>query len=103
MRNYSTMSLWSLRSSLRSSGQRTGSGVPDASAQDERLGFTRSQSEIQRNIFIPKYYDPAIPARLDELTLTHRLTTLTDLQENGEVELEFGDDIGKMTYGGRLS
>lgn len=76
--------------------------MPSLAQLGGQIGFTQPQSALRRNIFIPKYYDPAIPERLDALRADHTFTTLRDLVDRGEVELESGDDIGKMTYGGSI-
>lgn len=64
-----------------------------------RLGFTLSSSQITQNIFIPKYYDPEIQARLKELSKTHDLVSVGDLLSRGDLEVDSGDEIGKMAYG----
>ncbi len=38
-----------------------------------RLGFSISSQEIQNDILVPRYYDPLIPGRLEELKASHDL------------------------------
>jgi hypothetical protein len=63
------------------------------------LGFTLSSSQINQNIFIPKYYDPEIPTRLKDLSKTHDLVSVGDLLSRKDLEVDSGDEIGKMAYG----
>jgi hypothetical protein len=67
-----------------------------------RLGYTKKQSEITGNIFIPRYYDPSISRRLSELGATHDLMTLGQLVNEGALRVLYGHDIGKMSYGGHI-
>jgi hypothetical protein len=64
------------------------------------LGFTRNSSEIIRDIYIPRYYEPRIDARLAELSKTHELFRLGDLIDDGHITVHRGHDIGKHHYGG---
>jgi hypothetical protein len=67
-----------------------------------RLGFTHKHSALQRNILIPKYYDPTILTRLRALSETHQLISLGDLVDEGDFVTQQGHDIGKHTYGGPI-
>src|SRR5206468_3139464 len=58
-----------------------------------------SARELRDGIFIPKYYDPTIDARLRGLAETHRLVTLGDLVDSGAITVHYGHDIGKHHYG----
>lgn len=64
-----------------------------------RLGFRVRDSEINNDIFVPRYYDPSIDARLAELEKTHELVTIGELIDAGELELRQGNYVGKMHYG----
>lgn len=64
-----------------------------------RLGFILDTSEIIDNILIPKYYDPEILDELRHLKKTHALVSISELLDNGSLEVDSGDEIGKMAYG----
>ena len=65
----------------------------------DHLGFVTRNSAIYTNIFVPRYYNPEITGRLDELKRTHQLVVLGDLIEQGLLKASSGDEIGKMAYG----
>lgn len=65
----------------------------------DRTGFTRVISQIQDNIFIPKYYDPEIEAAIEALRPTHDLLRLGELIEAGALEVRMGHEVGKLAYG----
>ncbi|MCZ7663986.1 MAG: hypothetical protein M5U22_14135 [Thermoleophilia bacterium] len=54
---------------------------------------------IRRDVFLPKYYNPEISARLADLGKTHDLVALGDLLTKKHIEFATGDEIGKMAYG----
>ena len=64
-----------------------------------RIGFTLPASEIRNSIYTPRYYDPSIEERLDELRASHQLVSLQELIDAGELELRQGKYISKMHYG----
>jgi hypothetical protein len=64
-----------------------------------RLGFTVPSSQIRNAIFTPRYYDPSIEERLEELDSTHDLVSLQELIDNGELQLRQGRYIDKLNYG----
>jgi hypothetical protein len=66
--------------------------------QDHK-GFRMSLSNIRSGIFLPKYYNPEIIARLEVLRETHNLISLEELISNKHVQFATGDEIGKMAYG----
>ncbi len=70
-----------------------------ASVAFDRTGFTRMLSQIQNNIFIPKYYDPEIEAALESLRPTHDLYRLGDLIADGTLQIRTGHEVGKLAYG----
>jgi type I restriction enzyme M protein len=67
--------------------------------QQSSLGFTIRLSQIKNGIFIPKYYNPEIRAKLDKLSTTHHLIVFGDLVQAGHILLGTGNEIGKMAYG----
>ncbi len=68
------------------------------SVQDH-LGFAFRMSSIQGAVFVPRYYNPEIPARLSKLSHTHETITLEDLRRAGHLSVDTGHEIGKMAYG----
>jgi hypothetical protein len=66
--------------------------------QDHK-GFPIALSSIQSGIFLPKYYNPEIGARLEALQKTHDLILLDELISNKQIQVATGDEIGKMAYG----
>ena len=62
-------------------------------------GFLKSAMEIRAGIFVPRYYDPSIDERLDELAHTHEMITVGEFAKNKVVRLETGIEVGKMAYG----
>lgn len=68
-----------------------------------RLGFTKPSTSLVNNIYLPRYYDPQIGERLEQLGRGHRLMTLGSLIDEGHISVHYGHDIGKHTYGqGRI-
>jgi restriction endonuclease S subunit len=65
----------------------------------DHTGFLVTLSDIRRGVFLPKYYNPEIPRRLDELRKTHDLIVLGDLLARKHIQAATGDEIGKMAYG----
>lgn len=65
----------------------------------DHTGFKTTLSGVRRNIFLPKYYNPEIAARLAELKKTHALVTLGELIQRRHISAATGDEIGKMAYG----
>jgi len=65
----------------------------------DHLGFKTTLSTVRRGVFLPKYYNPEIAARLAELKKTHALVTLGELIERKQLSATTGDEIGKMAYG----
>ena len=68
-------------------------------APQDHIGFRIACSAIRRGVFLPKYYDPELSARLKSLRRTHDLLVLGDLISKGQVHIATGDEIGKMAYG----
>lgn len=66
--------------------------------QDHK-GFTMTLGAIRRNVFLPKYYNPGITARLADLRKTHNLVVLGDLLAKKHIQAATGNEIGKMAYG----
>lgn len=67
--------------------------------QQDHLGFALPMSKIRNGVFIPKFYNPELFARLKGLKETHQLLTIKDLKDDGYLSVATGDEIGKMAYG----
>lgn len=65
----------------------------------DHLGFKVKFSHVRNGVFIPKYYNPEIRQRLEQLSSTHELVVLGDLVRDGHVSISTGHEIGKMAYG----
>lgn len=65
----------------------------------DHLGFTISSVDIQDYIYLPKYYNPELSARLDGLRETHEFLNLGELADRGVVSVDTGDEVGKLSYG----
>jgi type I restriction enzyme M protein len=76
--------------------RRFNSGEP---LEFDHLGFTVAASEIQDNIYLPKYYNPELKQRLDALADTHELLNLGELADRGVIGVGTGHEVGKLAYG----
>lgn len=65
----------------------------------DRLGFTMNENEIVDNIYLPKYYNPEIPAALRAMGETHDLISLGELADAGVIEVSTGHEPGRLAYG----
>ena len=65
----------------------------------DHWGFIINESAIQENVYLPKYYNPEIPKKLDSLRKTHDLLVFGDLIERGVIETSTGHEVGKLAYG----
>lgn len=65
----------------------------------EHLGFTVSSDAIVDGIYLPKYYDPELSARIGGLEDTHELVTMGQLEDQGLLTFATGDEVGKLAYG----
>lgn len=63
------------------------------------LAYTINSNKIQKNIYIPKYYDPLLQKQLNQLSATHKLCSLGELIDEGTISVQTGHEIGKMAYG----
>lgn len=63
------------------------------------INYWLNRSNIRERVYIPKYYDPGITARLEKLKNTHNLYRVNDLVQNGSIVLSTGHEIGKLAYG----
>src|SRR5438067_12388715 len=63
------------------------------------IKFWIQSDKIRDRVFIPKFYDPEISARLRELAATHDCLLVDQLITKGVVSATTGDEIGKAAYG----
>ena len=65
----------------------------------DHLGFVINETDIRDNVYLPKYYNPEIPKKLQGLKKTHDLLTFGDLVEQGIIGVSTGHEVGKLSYG----
>ena len=65
----------------------------------DHWGFVINESEILDNIYLPKYYNPEIPKKLEKLRDTHELHIFRDLVDQGIISISTGHEVGKLAYG----
>lgn len=63
------------------------------------LGFLWKSEDIEGNVLVPRYYDPELRRVISRLRPTHELVRFGELIDTGEVQVDTGDEIGKMAYG----
>lgn len=77
-------------------------GLPPADAEAFEVtgnpGFTTRYSAVQRNIFVPRYYDPKLDRDLAALATTHELVPISTLVDDGVLAFSTGIEVGKMAY-----
>lgn len=66
---------------------------------EEMIKFWIHSDKIRDRVYIPKYYNPEIVARLDEMVDTHDCVPVSSLIDAGAVAATTGDEIGKAAYG----
>ncbi|MCZ4540442.1 N-6 DNA methylase [Dietzia maris] len=65
----------------------------------DHLGFTVNQKNIQDRVYLPKYYNPELRDRLEDLRNTHDLVTMGSLEDEGLLSVSTGHEVGKLAYG----
>jgi restriction endonuclease S subunit len=63
------------------------------------INYWLDSNEIKERVYIPKYYDPNIDGKIENLKNTHNLYTISDLVKAKKIKLSTGHEIGKMAYG----
>ncbi len=61
--------------------------------------YKLSNRRIKNNIYLPKYYDPAINTILERLSKTCQLLSVQEMVDSKVISMSTGDEIGKMAYG----
>lgn len=64
-----------------------------------RLGFLVKPEDLSQNILAPRYYDPGAARLLKHLEATHELLVVGDLVGQRVLQIDTGDEIGKLAYG----
>jgi hypothetical protein len=65
----------------------------------EFSAFWRDSGSVENQIYLPTYYDVAVSSELSKLEANCDLISIGDLQSRGVLQLQTGDEIGKMAYG----
>ena len=73
--------------------------ITDGHLDYDHLGFVITEGEIVNNIYLPKYYNPEIGQRLQELTETHDIISIGKLEEQKIISISTGDEVSKEGYG----
>ncbi len=68
-------------------------------SESSPLGFAVVEEDIADNVLAPRYYDPEVSRGLNTLKKTHHLVRFGDLMDQGVLEVNTGDEIGKLAYG----
>jgi hypothetical protein len=83
-----------------------GESDPDATGLVSFLGeriafqaFLRAERDILADVLVPRYYDPTTDADIRALGRSCELVTIGDLARAGRLDLETGDEVGKLAYG----
>lgn len=63
------------------------------------IHYWQSSAALRESIYIPKYYNPELAERADELAESHICKTIGEWQAEGVVSADTGDEIGKAAYG----
>lgn len=63
------------------------------------INYWLDKQDVKDQVYIPKYYDPNINKKINDLKISHDLFTINKLIETKKVELATGHEIGKMAYG----
>lgn len=63
------------------------------------IHYWKPSTSIRDAIYIPKYYDPELTERQENLAPTHDCRTISEWVEAGVLSVSTGDEIGKAAYG----
>ncbi|ELP3329421.1 restriction endonuclease subunit S [Vibrio sp. sp1] len=63
------------------------------------ISYWLPTKSIKERVYIPKYYNPQIQARLDSLRPTHDIVKISSLIDDDILEVNTGHEIGKLAYG----
>ncbi len=65
----------------------------------DHFGFLITDDQIVDDIYLPKYYNPEMDAKIDQLRMTHDVLTLGELVDDGVISIGTGHEVGKLAYG----
>jgi hypothetical protein len=65
----------------------------------EAHSFTVPSSQLRNGVLVPRYYDPRTSQDLVKLADSCDLVTIRELVQQGRLDLETGDEVGKLAYG----
>lgn len=65
----------------------------------DHFGFAIDEADIVDDVYLPKYYNPEIKAKIDALRPTHDILNLGDLIDDGVIKISTGHEVGKLAYG----
>jgi type I restriction enzyme M protein len=63
------------------------------------LGFVLDKDKVRNGVLCPRYYDPQAGLELKKLEKSHALLPLGRLVEEKVLQIDTGDEIGKLVYG----
>jgi len=63
------------------------------------IHYWQSSAAVRDEIYIPKYYNPALAERTEQLADSHVCKTIGEWQAEGVLSTGTGDEIGKAAYG----
>jgi hypothetical protein len=66
----------------------------------EADSFTVRNAQLHGDVLIPRYYDPRASELLARMADHCDLVAIGDLADSGAIELQTGDEVGKLAYGG---
>ena len=65
----------------------------------DHFGFAISNADIVDDVYLPKYYNPEVRKKVDDLRETHDILNLGDLISDGVIKISTGHEVGKLAYG----
>ncbi len=68
--------------------------------KDPSESFTVRAGALRNDVLVPRYYDPLADSELRKMSSTCDLTTVGELMRSGVIDVETGDEVGKLEYGG---
>jgi type I restriction enzyme M protein len=63
------------------------------------LGYAVPVIQLTGNVLSPRYYNPELERELKQLAETHELVKLGDLVTDGILQIQTGNEVGKLAYG----
>jgi type I restriction enzyme M protein len=63
------------------------------------LGYLVNPSAAKKNVLAPRYHEPAALRAAGHLANTHDMLLIRDLVDQGIIQIDSGDEVGRMAYG----